>query len=121
MNFVLDTNAVIYLQKGLLVEPLPIGQYFLSVISEIELLSFPGLMPDQEAILRELLSDVTVVGIDDDVKHGAIRLRRERHIKLPDAIVLSTAMAMDAELLSNDIGFTGIPGTRVRSLALKQT
>ena len=78
-------------------------------------------MPDQEAVLHELLADLTIVGIDDHVKHEAIRLRRERRVRLPDAIVLATAMAMDAELLSNDMGLADIPGTRIRSLALKRT
>ena len=45
---VLDTNAVIYLQKGLLTENLPTGEYFISVISEMELLSFGGLDAAQQ-------------------------------------------------------------------------
>lgn len=39
-RFLLDTNAVIYLQKELLAEPLPTAEYFISVITEMELLSF---------------------------------------------------------------------------------
>ncbi len=38
MNLVLDTNTVIYLQKGMLAEPLPLGHYLISVITQIELL-----------------------------------------------------------------------------------
>ena len=47
MKAVLDTNAVIYLQKGMLAEPLPRGHYFISVITEMELLSFHGLSKEQ--------------------------------------------------------------------------
>jgi hypothetical protein len=36
---VLDTNAILYLLGGKLAHPLPTGQYFISVISEMELLS----------------------------------------------------------------------------------
>jgi predicted nucleic acid-binding protein len=43
----LDTNAVIYLQKGMLAKPLPRGSYFISVITEMELLSFHGLSNEQ--------------------------------------------------------------------------
>jgi len=39
---------VIYLQKGLLTENLPTGEYFISVISEMELLSFGGLDAAQQ-------------------------------------------------------------------------
>lgn len=38
MKYLLDTNALIYLQDGKLAEPLPVGQYAYSFISEIELL-----------------------------------------------------------------------------------
>ncbi len=41
--FLLDTNIVLYFLGGPLVNPLPSGQYFISVITEIELLSYPSL------------------------------------------------------------------------------
>ncbi len=42
-RFVLDTNTVLYLLGGRLVRPLPDGTYFLSVMSELELLAYPEL------------------------------------------------------------------------------
>lgn len=39
----LDTNIVLYFLGGKLANPLPSGQYFVSVITEIELLSYPSL------------------------------------------------------------------------------
>lgn len=39
----LDTNVVLYFLGGRLVNPLPSGQYFISVITEIELLSYPSI------------------------------------------------------------------------------
>lgn len=39
----LDTNVVLYFLGGRLMNPLPSGQYFVSVITEIELLSYPSL------------------------------------------------------------------------------
>ena len=42
-RYLLDTNAVIYLLSGRLVLPLPDGQYSVSIITEIELLSFSGI------------------------------------------------------------------------------
>lgn len=41
LNRVLDTNAVLYLLGGRLAEPLPEGRYFASVMTEMELLSYP--------------------------------------------------------------------------------
>jgi len=42
----LDTNAVLYLLGGRLAESLEIGHYYVSVISEMELLSYPKLTND---------------------------------------------------------------------------
>lgn len=42
-RFVLDTNIVLYLLGGRLAHPLPDGTYFLSVMSELELLAYPDL------------------------------------------------------------------------------
>lgn len=39
----IDTNVVLYFLGGRLVNPLPSGQYFISVITEIELLSYPSI------------------------------------------------------------------------------
>ncbi len=119
MNFVLDTNAVIYLQKGSLAEPLPVGRYYLSVITEIELLSFPGLSRDQEQALHAFLDDVTVVTVGDEIKNRAIRLRRRYRLKVPDAIIVATALSLPAELVSNDMKLATIEGLTCRSLALR--
>lgn len=44
----LDTNVVLYLLGGRLSNPLPSAQYFVSIITEIELLSYPSLSLDEE-------------------------------------------------------------------------
>ena len=119
MNYLLDTNAVIYLHKGLLAKPLPVGRHFISVITEIELLSFPTLTTDQERAVQELLADVPVIGINEDVKREAIRLRREHRFRVPDAIIVATALCLDAELISNDTALTTVPDLKVRPVHLK--
>lgn len=118
LNFVLDTNAVIYLQQGVLANPLPRGHYFISVITEIELLSFPTLTPEQLDPLRALIDEVTVVPIDAGVKGATVKLRRANRIRIPDAIVAGTAVALDAELLTNDGRLQALPGVRCRRLTL---
>jgi len=118
LNFVLDTNAVIYLQQGVLADPLPVGRYFVSVITEIELLSFPTLTFEQLEPLRALIDDLTVVPINPGVKDAAVKLRRAHRLRVPDAIVAGTAVALDAELLSNDAKLQTLPELRCRSLSL---
>ena len=120
MNFVLDTNTIIYLQKGLLAEGLPLGGYFLSIISEIELLSFPDLTPQQEQALRDLLAELSIVTIDQGIRDAAIGLRRQHRLRIPDAVIAATALTLGAELLTNDTKLAQTPGLRCRTLALKR-
>jgi hypothetical protein len=102
-----------------LAEGLPVGDYFLSVISEIELLSFPDLTAQQEQALRDLLADLTIVTIDQGIRDAAIHLRREHRLRIPDAVIAATALTLGAELLTNDAKLAQTPGLTCRPLALK--
>ena len=82
MNRVLDTNAILYLLGGKLVEPLPAGRYFISVISEIELLSYPQLDESAQSKIEGFLSEITLVGLTEAVKKLGIRMRREHQISM---------------------------------------
>ena len=119
MRFVLDTNAVIYLQRGQIAEPLPVGESSISVITEMELLSFAGLSEEQGAWLRRFIDAIAIVELDGDVKQRAIELRRDVRLKLPDAIIVASALARDADLVSNDGQLARVPGLRLRSLPLR--
>jgi predicted nucleic acid-binding protein len=115
----LDTNAVLYLLGGRLANPLEAGQYFISVITELELLSYPSMSPAEERRIRTFLSKVIVLGLTKEVKEHAIRLRKENHLKLPDAIVAASAISLNAVLLTNDKTLLKIPGITASSLPLK--
>ena len=120
MRAVLDTNAVIYLQKGLIAEPFPVGIYFISVITEMELLSFHGLDIRQMDWLNRFIEDMEVIGITDNVKYLAISIRRQYRLKLPDAIVAATAISCDAILFSNDQALSLVPRLNRQSLKLTE-
>jgi len=115
---VLDTNIVIYLQKGALLESLPIGNYAISVITEIELLSSAHLDRDQITKLKEFLNDVVVIQLSDLIKTRTIELRLQHHLKVPDAIIAATAMVCDAVLFTNDRHFQSIEGVQLRSMSV---
>ena len=119
MNRVLDTNVVLYLLGGRLAAPLDPGEYHVSVITEMELLSYPGLSKEAENQIRSFLSTVSLVELTPAVKGAAIRARRQHALKLPDAIVLATAQVLGAELLTNDLHLLRIPGIHARSLPLR--
>jgi predicted nucleic acid-binding protein len=116
---VLDTNAILYLLGGKLSQPLPTGQYFISVISEMELLSYPLLDESAHSKIEGFLSEITIIGLSESVKELAIRLRREHQLKLPDAIVAATALNLGATLVTNDAKILRITGLSTQELELK--
>ncbi|WP_431860302.1 type II toxin-antitoxin system VapC family toxin [Azospirillum sp.] len=116
---VLDTNAVLYALGGRLGEPLPAGNYAVSVITALELLSFPALGPSDESAIKEFLSDVENIDLTLPVKEVAVALRRQHRLKLPDAIIVGTALALGAELITNDARLHQIPDLMTRFPVLK--
>ena len=119
MKRVLDTNVIPYLLGGKLAQPLPAGQYFVSIISEMELLSYPSLDEAALAQVQGFLAEVTVVDLTEEVRKIAIRLRRQHMVKLPDAIVAGTALSLRADLITNDTKLLRVPGLSCQSLELK--
>ena len=117
-RYLLDTNAVIYLVNGRLAFPLPDGQYRVSIVTEIELLSFSDLSAAEEQKIRDLLLLLDRVHLTDAVRDEAIRLRRKNRLKLPDAIIAASALICDAVLLTNDQAFSSIDGLTTESLQL---
>lgn len=120
MKCMLDTNAAIYMLRDRLVHPLPEGAWFVSVISELELLSWPQLRTEDEAAIRKFLGRVTILGLDQNIKKATVQLRRTTRLKLPDAIIAATAISIDADLYSNDVQILAVPGVRGRQLLLNK-
>jgi hypothetical protein len=114
----LDTNVVLYFLGGRLAHPLPLGQYFVSVITEIELLSYPNLSPDEETQIRDFLTKITIVGIESNIKELAIALRKQYRLKLPDAIIAATAQSLNATLFTNDVRLANLPGINIQSIQI---
>jgi len=82
-------------------------------------LSYPEIEPNEEDRIRHFLADLTIVPLDNAIENMAIKLRRVARLKLPDAIVAATAVAMKATLLTADqclIGFEW-PGFQVMTPA----
>jgi len=114
----LDTNVVLYFLGGRLANPLPSGRYFVSVITEIELLSYPSLSPDEETQIRDFLTKITVVGIDNNIKELAITFRKQNRLRLPDAIIAATAQSLNATLFTNDVRLANLTGINTQSLQI---
>ena len=83
-HYILDTNVVIYLLGGRLASPLPEGSYSVSIITEIELLSFHQLSDNEEQQILDMLQSINKILLTDDVSHKTIQLQRQNNkLKLP--------------------------------------
>ena len=119
LGAVLDTNIVLHNLRDELDEDLPRRGLRISVVTEIELLGYADLANDEEVGLRQLLGDLRIIPLGDAVKDEAIRLRRSLRLKLPDAVILATAVVTRSELLTNDRDFANKASVPCRSLRLK--
>ena len=102
MRYCLDTNSAIYFLAGRLAEPLPEGEWLISVITELELRSYSFATPGDELKVTEFIAQIPVVDLSPEIKTLTIAIRREKKVKLPDAIVAATAEAAQAVLITND-------------------
>jgi hypothetical protein len=119
-RFVLDTNIILYFLAGRLAEPLPSGSYALSVMTELELLAYPGLSAQEEQRVQDFLADLLPTDLTPAVKAHAVDFRKRLGLKLPDAIVAATARALNATLITNDqrlLTLSDIPTQRLRVLS----
>ncbi len=99
---ILDTNVVLYYLGGRLQKPLKKKRYVISIITEIELLSYPPIQADEINTIQDFVSEVTVVELKNPIKIETIALRKKYNLKVPDAIIAATALKLNAPLLTND-------------------
>lgn len=118
MNVVLDTNVVIYKLSGRLTQPLPAGPYAVSVISEMELLSYPDVDANEEREIRRFPSGVVVVDLTPHIQAVAIQLRRLYRLKLPDAVVAATSVSLGIDLVTSDRRLARTPGLRCQIVTI---
>lgn len=84
----------------------------ISVITEIEALSWVNSDKNKEQIVREFVSDSTILPLSPEIIARCIKLRRSRKIKTPDAIIAATALIHNLVLITNDGDFGNIEGLR---------
>lgn len=81
---------------------------FISIITEIELLSIPFASIQEEKLMIDFISHCNVIGLDNEVKRQAISLRKKIKVKLPDAIIAASSLSKKIPLFTADKGFSKI-------------
>lgn len=106
IDLLLDTNALLYLLRGYAcMQPYLSKQFGISIISEMELLSFAQNSEEDEQNIQSLIQDCVVFALNNAVKNQTISIRKKYGIKLPDAIIAATAIENKLPLLTADKGF----------------
>ena len=109
-SIVSDTSLIINLFNGNInVQQLITGRsLFISIISEIEVLSFPNITPKDKSLLKDFLFECYIIDIESAIKDITIEIRSKYKVKLPDTIIAATAMYFDMPLFTMDKGFSRI-------------
>ena len=114
---VIDSNILIYHINGQmdLVAEAALSDCFcipayISTITAIEVLSWPGHTEESAALTAELLDAFEEISIDQEVKSVAISIRRAYKLKIPDAIIAATALHLGIPLITRNVkDFRNIP------------
>ena len=115
---VLDTNVVLYHLGNRLQQPLKKKRYAISIITEIELLSYPNIRANEINIIQNFVAQTTVIELRHSIKTETIALRKKYNLKVPDAIIAATALRLNAPLLTNDKKLLSVSEIDARSVPL---
>lgn len=108
-KYLLDTCFLIGLQQRypdalaiVQAKQLALKDCAFSVISRIELLSYPDLTATDENTIRAMQGQMTCLPLSQAIEEYTIMVRRSRKVKLPDALILATAKVHALTLLTLD-------------------
>lgn len=115
--YLIDTNIIIYYLEG---EQVAVsflrthrGKLSISSITWMETLSYP-FSADEEQVVRAFLQEFRLVEISSPVMELSVEIRRMKKMKLPDAIIASSAIHNDLILVTRNI--KDFKGTAVKTL-----
>jgi len=114
-NLLPDTNVILYFLKGdrTLLTIFEENNLFVSVITEIELLSYSELTKNELVEIKLFLEQCSSINLSDSIKLKAIKVRKEFGFKIPDAIILASSMIMNSPLLTADRDFKAVESADV--------
>ena len=110
-KFLADTNVLLYVISG---NPAVFDyikeEFYISEISEIELLGNKGITDIQLKYRSKIIDNCTVVSLFEYIKRIAIQLKQSYTLKIPIAIIAATAIYLNIPLLPADKDFKKIKG-----------
>ena len=103
----LDTNIIVYFLSGdkTIAELLDKKTVYASFITQLELLSYSELTKQEESRISNFLSECVIIDVNLSIKTETIRLRKKYKLKLPDSIIMASALHLDLPIITSDKGF----------------
>lgn len=119
-QYLIDNNAISNFFSGLFTEKemdfmaVVLDQTpIISVITEIEELSWISSDKAKEQIVKDFIQDATVLALTPAIVSQCISIRRSRKIKTPDAIIAATAIVHNLTIITSDSDLKNISGLKV--------
>lgn len=111
IEYIWDTNIVIYyLQQQFppsaekfIDDILKQTRPAISAITEIELLCWKTATEKDLNVLHNFIDDVLVIELEQSIKMKTAEIRKKHNVKLPDAIIASTAIVYEFTLITRNI------------------
>ena len=91
-----------------LAEVLDNKQFYISFITQLELLSFHGLTKKETKVISDLLKECVIIDINAEIKDLTVGYRKSHKLKLPDSIIAATSLYLDIPLITADTDFKKI-------------
>ena len=117
IDYLLDTNIIIYLAQGKLNTSdfaRNESNLCISSITYIEALGYPFPSQDKENAMIGLCSMLKRLFLTEEVEKQTIQIRKIKKIKLPDAIIAATAMVYNLTLVTHNMDdFKSIQGLKI--------
>jgi toxin FitB len=116
-KFLIDTNIIIYFSMNALPEKIDnnwfcqlfLDSFQISIITKIEFLGWQKHTQETYQKAKDLLEEATIFSLNSSIVDQTINLRRQKNIKLPDAIIAATSQLYDLTLVTrNEKDFIGI-------------
>lgn len=111
-SILLDTNTVLYFLSGdeTISDFIKEKKIFISIITEMELLSYSKITSKELKIISGFISEITVININNDIKETAIKIRRSSKLKLPDSIIAASSIFLQIPLITADNEIKNVEG-----------
>ena len=109
-SLLLDSNIVLYLLNGeeTLIPLLEDKQLYLSFITQLELLSFPGISEKEINKIKSFIDECIIIEMSSTIKEYTIKLRKKHKLKLPDSIIAASSLYINVPFVTADNDFKKI-------------